>query len=223
MSLRRQKWGVLAAAAGPGRWVVWARDRNLENVTGAPLPRRELQALCTPSPACRHACRNHRKNKPIWSLEIGPTSIEEIFIPENLLKLAKSCVSEPRYPPPAAGPPRRQLLRGWTESVGLALRQLQAQGRQWASRQGPPARILTLPARGQEAALLPAVLTSPAGMSPSAPALPQMASPCLEEDAVRGATPRVVRGGGWKREHQNPQELTSCETARGRSSPRLPS
>lgn len=39
---------------GTGRWVVWARDRNFENVTGAPLARRELQALHTPSPAHRH-------------------------------------------------------------------------------------------------------------------------------------------------------------------------
>lgn len=30
MSSWKQKWGVLDAAAGTGRWVVWARDGNLK-------------------------------------------------------------------------------------------------------------------------------------------------------------------------------------------------
>lgn len=48
---------------GTGRWVVWARDRSFENVTGTPLPGRELQALHTPSPAHRHGLPESRKTQ----------------------------------------------------------------------------------------------------------------------------------------------------------------
>lgn len=138
------------------------------------------------------------------------------------------CLSREALPPPPArrdgscwadGPRARGSLSG---SSGPKA----GSGRLCRGR--PPASS-PLPAPGEGAALLRAVLVSRggclgSGMSPSAPApaLDRESTPgggCRERGSSEG---RPGEGRSEERAPEPPQELTSREAARGRSSPRLP-
>lgn len=129
-------------------------------------------------------------------------------------------------PVPAATAAAGQMDR----ERGLALRQRRAQGREWTSQQGPPARVLTPPRSRRGGRPPPCCPVSwggcpGSGMSPSAPAPaldrePTPGGGCCKRGGSEG---RPGEGRSEERAPEPPQELTSREAARGRRKPTVTS